>query len=243
MKIIRLAQVDSTNIYTKLHLTEFDDRTVVCADRQTNGHGRFDRVWVDLGSENIFMSLVLKPSREFKPVYANLTQYLSVVLAEVLQEYGLEPQIKWPNDVLINGKKIAGILCETVVQGSNFKGLVLGAGINLNASLEDISKIQDKEATALNIELQTGSVDKKVFLDKLLDKFFENYDKFLQEGFVMIKDEYVKKACFLNKNISVQVFNEKKSGFAKQINDFGELVLENDNREFILTIGDILWNN
>ena len=59
----------------------------------------------------------------------------------------------------------------------------------------------------------------------------------------MIKDEYVKKACFLNKNISVQVFNEKKSGFAKQINDFGELVLENDNREFILTIGDILWNN
>ena len=258
MNIIRLAEIDSTNIYAKMNLAEYEDRTVICADKQTNGHGRFDRVWVDLGSENVFMSIVLKPSGSFQPVFTNITQYFSVVLAELLEEYGLDAQIKWPNDVLIDGKKIAGILCETVIQGSNFKGLVLGAGINLNASQEDVLRIKDKDATALNLEIcnklsssadlsnlisyrEDGCcVDKKVFLDKLLNKFFENYDEFLQEGFMMIKDKYVKKACFLNKEISVQVFNDKKTGFAKQITDFGELVLENDNREFILTMGDIL---
>ena len=157
VQIIRLENVDSTNLYAKANLADIADKTAVCADKQTAGHGRFNRAWVDLGSGNIFMSLVLKPSNEFKPVYANLTQYFSVVLSEVLEEYGLKPQIKWPNDVLVGGKKIAGILSETVMQGHSFKGLVLGAGINLNAKKEDLSLITDKEVTALNIELKSPS--------------------------------------------------------------------------------------
>lgn len=238
--IIELDKVDSTNLYAKANLANLADKTVVCADVQTSGHGRFNRAWVDLGSGNIFMSLVLKPSDTFSHVYPNLTQYFSVVLCKVFEEYGLLTQIKWPNDVLINGKKIAGILSESVMQGSNFKGLVLGVGINLNTSNENLMLITDKEATALNLELNLESVDKKEFLNKLLDKFFENYDVFLSEGFSMIADEYVKRNCFLGKEISVQVFDEKKSGFAKSINSEGELVLEKDGNEFILTMGDIL---
>lgn len=240
--IIELEKVDSTNLYAKSNLAELADRDVVCADVQTCGRGRFERAWVDLGSGNIFMSVVLKPSNEFKPVYANLTQYFSVVLCEIFEEYGLKPQIKWPNDVLIDGKKIAGILSESVMQGHNFKGFILGAGINLNAKSEDLKQITDNEVTALNLEIGQ-TINKNIFLDKLINKFFENYNNFLQNGFNMIKNDYIKRTCFLGKEISVKGFNNTISGLAKSINSAGELVLEKDGNDITVTIGDILWNN
>lgn len=239
INIIRLAEVDSTNLYAKANLADIADKSLVCADKQTSGRGRFERAWVDFGEGNIFMSLVLKPSDKFKPLYANLTQYFSVVLCDMLEGYGLQPQIKWPNDVLVDGKKIAGILSETVMQGHNFKGLVLGAGINLNVKKEDLSMITDKEVTALNLEVDQF-IDKHEFLDKLSDKFFENYDKFLLHGFVMIENDYINRACFLGKEISVKGFNNTISGFAKSVNHEGELVLEQEGNEITVTMGDIL---
>lgn len=237
--IIELDEVASTNLYAKANLSDLADRTVVCADKQTAGRGRFQRAWVDLGCGNIFMSIVLKPSSVFKPLYTNITQYLSVVLCQVMEEYGLTPEIKWPNDVQIKGKKIAGILSETVVQGQNFKGLILGAGINLNAKQEDLSLIKDKEVTALNLELGKN-IDKMEFLNKLLDKFFENYDNFLSKGFSLIEKDYISRTCFLGKEISVKGFDKTVSGFAKCINSAGELVLSQDDKEILVTMGDIL---
>ena len=240
INIIRLEEIDSTNLYAKLNLNNLPDESIVIANRQSAGRGRFDRVWVDLGEGNVFMSFVLKPSAEFSQNYPNLTQYLCVTLCKVLETFGLKPQIKWPNDVLIDGKKIAGILSESIIQGGNFKGLVLGIGVNLNSNTKDVKQIKDKDVTALNIELNRESVDKNEFIENLLTEFFDNYEDFLKKGFVMIKNDYLNKSCFLNKEISVQVFNEKKSGLAKEVNDFGELVLENSEKELVLTMGDIL---
>ena len=160
MNIIQLEEVSSTNLYAKENLDSFEDKTVIIAISQTSGRGRFDRKWVDLGEGNLFMTIALKPSNSFEEVYANLTQYLSVVLTKILEEYGLSPKIKWPNDVLVNDAKISGILCETVMQGTNFKGLVLGIGVNLNADKGDLKQIKEKVATALNIELEREYEDK-----------------------------------------------------------------------------------
>ena len=241
MNLITLDEVNSTNLYAKQNLANLEDRTIIIANNQTSGRGRFDRAWVDLGDDNLFLSFVLKPSDTFKDVYANLTQYLSIILLNILEEYGLSPSIKWPNDVLIDGKKIAGILSETVMQGDRFSGLVLGIGVNLNAEKSDLSLVKDKKITALNIELEREHIDKKLFYEKLISEFFKNYDNFLEHGFILIKDKYISKCNFLGKEISVQVFNEKKSGIAKYINDSGELVLQNHRKEeFILTMGDIL---
>lgn len=240
MNIIQLEEVSSTNLYAKENLDSFEDKTVIIAISQTSGRGRFDRKWVDLGEGNLFMTIVLKPSNLFEEVYANLTQYLSVVLTKILEEYGLSPKIKWPNDVLVNDAKISGILCETVMQGTNFNGLVLGIGVNLNADKGDLKQIKEKVATALNIELEREYVDKNLFTEKLLNEFFKNYEEFLKQGFLMIKKEYIERCNFLGKEISVKVFNDKKSGIAKTINDNGELVIEKNNDEFILTMGDIL---
>ena len=200
MELITLKEVDSTNNYAKKNLEIFSDKTVVRALRQTSGKGRLNRSWVDLGEGNLFFSIVLKPSDKFCDIYANLTQYMSVVLCELLDEYGLAPQIKWPNDVLIDGKKIAGILSETVMQGANFKGLILGIGINLNAEIKDVKSVPDKVVTALSLEL-SRKIDADEFLNKLLDKFFSNYDEFLDNGFEFIKSDYIKRACFFDKEV------------------------------------------
>lgn len=239
MKTVYLETVESTNSYCKEHLAELFDRTVVHAARQTSGRGRFNRNWIDLGSGNLFMSFVLKPSAAFRENFSNLTQYLSIVLCRVLEEYGIMPEIKWPNDVLVNGAKIAGILAETVVHGKEFSGIILGIGVNLNAEPQGLSSVKDKIITALNIE--TGkSINPDRFRNRLTGKFFEHYEDFLEEGFPYIKDEYIKRACFLNREISVNVFHEEKKGIAETVNDKGELILKNNEREFVLTIGDIL---
>lgn len=240
VKVIQLEEVDSTNSYGKKHIDECEDKTAIITKKQTSGRGRLNRSWVDLGEENLFLSIILKPSETFNEIYPNLTQYLSVTLCKVIESYGIQTQIKWPNDVLIDGKKIAGILSETVMQGQKLKGIVLGVGVNLNSNQEKIDAIPNKIATSLNIETQKA-INLKEFLNKLLTEFFEHYDEFLQSGFLQIKDDYIKRNCFLGKELKVQVFNHMESGLAKAVNDLGELVLEDNNkREIVLTIGDII---
>ena len=235
VKVIQLEEVDSTNSYGKKHIDEFEDKTAIITKKQTSGRGRLNRSWVDLGEGNLFLSIILKPSETFNEIYPNLTQYLSVTLCKVIESYGIQTQIKWPNDVLIDGKKIAGILSETVMQGQKLKGIVLGVGVNLNSNQEKIDAIPNKIATSLNIETQ-----KAIDLKEFLTEFFEHYDEFLQSGFLQIKDDYIKRNCFLGKELKVQVFNHMESGLAKAVNDLGELVLEDNKREIVLTIGDII---
>ena len=97
MNTIYLEQTDSTNLYAKLNLENLADKTIIHAGKQTAGHGRFNRLWVDPGKGNLFLSFVLKPSDSFNNYFSNLTQYLSVILCNLLEEYGVIPQIKWPN--------------------------------------------------------------------------------------------------------------------------------------------------
>ena len=103
--ILRLEETESTNSYAKEHIDTLNDKTVVHALHQTNGRGRLNRSWVDLGDENLFISIVLKPSQEYKSNFPNITQYAGVVLCNVLEKYGTNPKIKWPNDIMIDGKR------------------------------------------------------------------------------------------------------------------------------------------
>lgn len=240
MKIIRLEEIDSTNNYAKSFIEDFDDKTVICANSQTNGRGRLNRKWLDLGPGNLFFSIVLKPSDEFKNVYSNLTQYASVILCKIFEKYGLNPKIKWPNDVMIDGKrKISGILCETVIDSGKLRGIVLGIGVNLRASKTDIDSIKDRIVTSLNIETDL-KVEPEEFLNDFLTEFFKDYDKLLNKGFYFIEQDYINRNCFLEKELSIQVLSEIKTGYAKSLTHDGELILENNKKELVLTIGDIL---
>ena len=173
MELLYLETVDSTNKYAKENLANFNDKTLIYADYQTAGRGRLNRKWESNSGDNLYASIVLKPSKELKEIYSNLTQYLSLVLAETIEEYlnseaNIYPKIKWPNDVRINGKKISGILAESVLEKGALEGIILGFGVNLNCCQKDLEKI-DQPATSLNLE--TGmEIDRDLFIKKVINK-------------------------------------------------------------------------
>ena len=239
MELLFLDTVDSTNKYAKEHLAELKDKTIVYSALQTAGRGRMQRKWNSNSGDNIYASIVLKPSKELKEVYSNLTQYLSLVLAETIEDYNIYPKIKWPNDVRINGKKISGILAESVIEKNELKGIILGFGVNLNCKKEDLEKI-DQPATSLNLE--TGmEIDRENFLKMVIDKFCLRYNRFIEEGFLFIKEDYIRRAEFLNDTVTVKVFDKDITGVVKEITDNGALkIIDKNNKEHVLLIGDIL---
>ncbi len=119
MNIIYLDEIDSTNAYARRNLKDLPDGTVICARAQTAGHGQFGRRWEDLGEGNLFVSIVLKPDK----LPADLTLRTAQILCKVLADYGVSASVKAPNDVLVDGKKIAGILAETVTRGEKSGGI------------------------------------------------------------------------------------------------------------------------
>jgi len=178
--IINFRELNSTSVYARKNLKQLEDFTVISADVQTEGHGQFERKWYSSaeGGGNIYISIVLKPDNIEH--LNELTRYTSYIAAKTVEEYGISARFKYPNDVLINGKKIAGILAESVFIGSEFKGVIVGIGINLNLNEDDVKNI-DIPATSIFIETKK-IVKKDEFLEKLLNNFKKEYEDFLQNG-------------------------------------------------------------
>lgn len=242
MKLLRFETIDSSNTYALKNFDELEDLTAVVADEQTAGRGRFDRTWVSDNCQNIYLSFVLKPEK--KEYIANLTQYLSVVTAKIIETYNVKPQIKWPNDVLVNNKKICGILCESSLKNNKIQGVVLGIGINLNMPKNTIEEIEKMGRPATSLNLKLGKkVDKEEFLEKLLKEFYQNYDKTVEHGFEFIKEDYKSRIEFLNKTVYLQLRDgaPKEAVVAKDIDNNGNLiVLDSQGVAKTVLSGDII---
>ena len=179
--IIKLESIDSTNVWARKNLAVLNNFDVVSAEVQTTGHGQFERQWFSTNENggNIYISIVLKP--ENIEHLNELTRFTALMVSDVLKENcNLKPDFKFPNDILINGKKICGILAESVFLGSDFKGVVVGIGINLNLSFADIKKI---DIPATSVFAETGkNIDKYAFLDIFTEHFKKHYEDFLVNG-------------------------------------------------------------
>lgn len=179
-KIKHLDEIDSTSAFARKNLNDLEDFEVVSADMQSSGHGQFERKWFssDKNGGNIYISIVLKPKNIEH--LNELTRYASFKVAQTLEVYGVKPDFKYPNDVLISGKKISGILAESVFLGNDFKGVIVGIGTNLNLDNKEIENI-DVPATSLYLE--TGNkINKNEFLNNLLDNFKNDWEDFLLNG-------------------------------------------------------------
>ena len=173
-------ELNSTSVWAHQHLEELNNFQVISCDLQVAGHGQFERKWFSSNKNggNIYISIVLKP--ETIEHLNELTRYVALIGAQTLKEYGLNPTFKYPNDILINGKKIAGFLAESEFLGSVCKGVIVGCGINLNLDSEELKNI---DIPATSIFNETGkTVNKQEFLDKFLSNFKNKYDNFLING-------------------------------------------------------------
>ncbi len=180
LSIKYISELDSTSIYAHKHLEELNNFDVISADIQTAGHGQFERYWYSSNSNggNIYISIIVKP--ENLNHINELTRFIALVGAKTIKSYGIEPTFKYPNDILINGKKIAGFLAESEFVGQNCKGIIIGCGINLNLTKEELKNI---DIPATSIFNETGkNVDKNEFLNLFLSDFEKEYNNFLNNG-------------------------------------------------------------
>ena len=240
-KIHKFEQLDSTNRYGLENIERIDNKSIILSETQNDGEGRLGRKWISSVPNNIYMSLVLKPSNcDYLGLpIANFTHYLAVVLVKVFKKYRIIARIKWPNDIFINGKKIAGILSKTSFTGDKFNGIVLGVGVNLNLTNEIVNSI-NQPATSLNL-LLGKEVDRDLFLVELLDMFFKNYDFFVKKGFKYIKKDYIKHCETIGRFVKISVFDKVIEGDAVSIDNNGALLLKNkENKILNVNIGDVL---
>lgn len=222
-----LKTVHSTNSYALDNFTSLEDRTIIFTTNQTNGRGRYKRPWINDENENLFMSILLKPENIDSYPFSNLTQFLSVVVCDYLEEkFNINANIKWPNDILVEKAKISGILSEAYTENNKIKGIVLGFGLNINMNQKTINSI-DQKATSLSL-LKDEAFEVRPILEDICDRFFDNYDEFVQKGFSFIKENYAKRCDFLGSNITVKEINSVNNYKAIAIDENGLLIVENN---------------
>lgn len=188
---IHFPSLDSTNTWARQHAEELDRLavTLVTAGGQTGGRGRFKRVWLSPPSQNIYATFCFFIEKHRADI-GNLPQVMALTATEVLERLGFHPQLKWPNDVLLHAKKIAGILCETV-PFSDALCVILGIGLNVNMT-QELLKTIDRPATSL---LAEDGVTREVeeILSGLQEHFLANLQHFLDEGFLPFLEGYKKR--------------------------------------------------
>lgn len=125
--------------------------TLIIADHQSSGRGRLDRKWFSPSRANIYGSLILR-SRKFIPEITRVPLMAGLAISQILERYSIHPvRLKWPNDILIQGKKVGGVLCETAGLGTNDQAIILGFGINVNLEVDHFPPDLQKTATSLRI--------------------------------------------------------------------------------------------
>ncbi len=199
--------------------------TLVISERQTRGRGRHGRSWHSPSGVGLYFTLILRPDLDFERMPA-LPLVAGLALCRVLDKYaGQEARIKWPNDCLLQGKKVAGILVELSGEIDRVNYAVLGIGVNINHKSADFpSRIR---SAATSMAIVTGQkIDRTAFLRDLLYEFEKSYSNFQRYGLRFLGPELVRRSAVLGKKVNVTFGKKKISGTAVGFDQNGALRLQ-----------------
>jgi BirA family biotin operon repressor/biotin-[acetyl-CoA-carboxylase] ligase len=218
--------VDSTNrLACKLAAEGADEGEVVLAEAQTHGKGRLGRNWFSPAGLNLYLSVILRP--RLSPSDApQLTLVSAVALADTVQRFlGAPPAIKWPNDILVGGKKLAGILTESSVDSQHLHFVVVGIGVNLNLPASMLPADIRGLATSLLI-LRNKIVDRTAFTGELIRNLDRCYGELEQRGFPPMAARWESFFELKGRKVKVEMGDRVVSGIARGIDRDGALILE-----------------
>jgi BirA family transcriptional regulator, biotin operon repressor / biotin---[acetyl-CoA-carboxylase] ligase len=220
--------VDSTQKIAKtLSYDNAAEGTVVIAEQQESGRGRLNRIWYSPKYTGVWMSMILRPNIPLQKA-PQLTLITAVAVVQAIEEVtNLSPQIKWPNDILLNGKKVTGILTELQAEADRIFAIIIGVGINVNQKLEDYPEDIQNIATSLSIE--TGEkISRAQIIRSVFSHFERLYLLYLEQGFTPIKLLWESYAISIGKTIIARTVNENIRGKALGITEDGVLMLEDE---------------
>ncbi len=217
-KVVHMNSTGSTNaVARQLAERGVGEGTVVVAEEQTRARGRMGRAFIT-GQGGVWMSLILKPSID--PAHASsITLLAAVSVAKALRGAGLEAVIKWPNDVLVSGKKICGILTEMNAEADAVHFIILGIGVNVN------NEVPLETATTMKAELGR-EVGRVKFLQSLLETLEADYLTFREEGFTPILWSWRRYSDTLGRMVEVTSQEGVVQGLAQDVDEDGSLLLK-----------------
>jgi BirA family biotin operon repressor/biotin-[acetyl-CoA-carboxylase] ligase len=232
-------EIGSTNDEAfHLGLSGAPEGTALIANSQNAGKGRMQRIWHSPAGKNIYTSIILRPKIESARA-PQISILAGVAVAEILESYCPDRiKLKWPNDVLINGKKVCGILSQIKTNASEVDFIVLGMGINVNISYSQFPKEICDLATSLVIE--TG---REISRQELIISLYENlakwYKQLLQDGFARIKEKWLSMSPMIGELVQVMFQEEAVSGTAIGLDEDGSLILLTaSNKKYKVLAGD-----
>jgi BirA family biotin operon repressor/biotin-[acetyl-CoA-carboxylase] ligase len=229
--------IDSTNNFAKEIASKVPDGTVIIAEEQSAGRGRLGRSWLSQKGCGIWMSVILKPN--IQPQEAiNLTQVAAISVVKAIEELShVENKIKWPNDIIVNNKKVCGILTEMSSEIDKINYVVIGIGVNVNCY--NFPEELKGKATSLNLETNS-KVDRKKLTASILNNLEFYYNTYLQKGFEYIRPICIAKSITIGREIKV-IYNEGEMvGKAVTIDSNGSLIVETkEGKRLSIMSGDV----
>ncbi len=230
-------EVESTNSFLLNKSNKFNSEgTILLAEKQSKGRGRKERVWYSAKGQNLTFSILLTSKKYFGKKFNLLNFATSLSVAFALENlFQLKTELKWPNDVLVNGKKICGILLESTSQGNKIERVVIGIGLNVNQAL--FQGNFNLEPTSIKLELGE-SVDREKLLAELLNTFEEILQKMESKPDEIMKD-WKDRCNLIGEKISVTEEDNTKYGIFEDLDEEGFLLLKTKNKIEKIHFGDV----
>lgn len=234
-EIVYISKTDSTNNMAKRN-SEKGDGTVFVTDCQTAGKGRSGKEWLSADSGGLFMSILLKPDLPPDSL-STMTLVVGLAVTKALRKLtGEEICIKWPNDIVLNKKKLCGILCEMSAEVGMLNYVVCGIGVNVGN--ERFPKEIDKVACSIKSETGKNFLRSTVCAE-ILNTFEMVYKQFLTDGIASLIPEYKKYCITLGRDVTVIKRGESYNAYAADVNDSGELVVSTPGGTEALYSGEV----
>ena len=221
-------EIGSTNSYAKERAESgAGEGEVVVAESQSQGRGRLGRRWESPPFANLYVSILLRP--KLSPAHvAQITLMAAVALAEVVESFvPHKPAIKWPNDILIDGKKVAGILTEAACSGERVEYVILGIGVNLNYACAAMPEEIRRRATSV-LEAAGRPVQRESFLQRLIQGVERCYGELEQAGFDALAARWESYFTWRGRRLRVELLDQVTTGTATGIDRDGALVIIDD---------------
>jgi BirA family transcriptional regulator, biotin operon repressor / biotin---[acetyl-CoA-carboxylase] ligase len=231
--------IDSTNTAAyQLAVEGAPEGSVVIAEAQTKGRGRLGRSWTSPPFRNLYLSIVLRPAMAAADA-PQLGLVTGLATAEAARDWCARAVIKWPNDVLVDGRKLAGILTEMDAADGRVRFVIVGIGVNLNTAVHEFpDELRDK---AIGLATAAGApIDRVAFAIRLLSHLEQRYDRFLRDGFDAIAPAWESLSCVTGRHVQIDSGDQRYGGIVIGIAHDGSLRLRDEHgAETRVIAGDV----
>lgn len=230
-------ETTSTNdVIDKLARDGVKEGVVVFAESQTKGRGRLGRRWISPARRGLWFSVLLRPALRPQEVTQLIVAAATALVRAIHLQTGLKPKIKWPNDILIHGKKAAGVLTELSAELDQVKQVILGIGLDVNLTASEFPPEVRKTATSLSLE--TGKkISRAALAAALLHELDADYTRIATGGFAALADEWECNCSTLGSEVIIGQGDRQMRGRAESLDDDGALLLRTEHGRLERIIG------